>query len=285
MIRTGVRRAFDLLEGALPPLVPRAPRLALGAAATLGTLRNRISRRWPSPEEIRQLFPTLHPDTAARVAWKIGGVEARNRAAAASIRRAGFQALRPLVRIPESFATLRPPLVLGTFHVGAVQALGPALEGLPGPVLVLRQGLLHPLRPPVEIASTEGDAQQRAAIFQRALTHLGDGGFVVLTLDVAPGPGLRVPCLGRTLEMARGPFALARLAGVPLVPLVARWRQGGVEVLTGEALDPAAPGEEALATAAAGWLERHLRDAPEELGLGLLRALLEPRLDLRLNGP
>ena len=288
MIRTGARRVFDLLESALTPLVPRAPRLALGGAATLGALRNRISRRWPSPDDVRQLFPTLDPATAARVAWTIGGLEARNRAAVAGIRRAGFQAVRPLVRIPESFARLRPPLVLGTFHVGAVQALGPALEGLPGPVLALRQGILHPLRPPVEVASTEGDEQRRAAVFQRALTHLGAGGFVVLALDVTPGPGLRVSCLNRPLELARGPFALSRLAGAPLMPLVARWRRGGVEIVTGEELAPSpAPrgrdGEGALAASAADWLERYLREAPEEIGLGLLRALLNPWLDRRLT--
>ncbi|HJX29911.1 MAG TPA: hypothetical protein VJ885_18570, partial [Thermoanaerobaculia bacterium] len=170
----------------------------------------------------------------------------------------------------------------------------PALERLPGPVLALRQGLLATPQAPVEVVSTEGDDQRRAAVFQRALAHLGAGGFVVLALDVAPGPGLRVPCLGRTLELARGPFALARLTGAPLMPLVARWtapwKQGGVEIVTSEALTPSArlsPGERergvastdpawegALATAAASWLERYLLEAPAELGLGLLRALL-----------
>jgi hypothetical protein len=282
-MRTAGRRAFDLLESGITPLVPRVPRLALAGATALGALRNRLSRRWPDPEEIRRLFPSLDPATSARVAWMIGGLEARNRVLASCLRRTGPDPLRSLVRIPASLTALRPPLLLGTFHVGAVHALLPALERLPGPVLALRQGLLATPRPPVEVVNTEGDDQRRAAVFQRALTHLGAGGFVVLALDVAPGPGLRVPCLNRTLELARGPFALARLARVPLVPLVARWRRGGVEIVTGEALAPSpgpspAPrgrdGEGVLATAAAGWLERYLLEAPSELGLGLLRALL-----------
>ena len=285
MIRSLARRAFDLLESALPPLVPRAPRLAFGGAATLGALRNRISRRWPAPEEIRQLFPALDPATAARAARKIGGLEARNRIVASSLRRVGLDPLRPLVRIPATLAELRPPLLLGTFHVGTVHALLPALERLPGPVLALRQGLLATPRPPVEVVSTEGDEQRRAVVFQRALDHLGAGGFVILALDVTPGPCLRVPCLGRTLELARGPFALARLTGAPLVPLVGRWKQGNVEILTGEPLQPAASGEQALAAAAAGWLERYLLESPEELGLGLLRTLLDPPVDLPLSGP
>jgi hypothetical protein len=156
--------------------------------------------------------------------------------------------------------------------VGAVHAFGPALERLPGPVLALRQGALYSPKPPVEIVTTEGDDQQRAATFQRALARLSEGGFVVLALDVVPGSGLRVPCLGRTLELARGPFALARLANVPLVPFVARWRRGGVDIELGETItgEP----ENALAVSAARWLERYLLDSPAELGLGLLRRLL-----------
>jgi lauroyl/myristoyl acyltransferase len=134
----------------------------------------------------------------------------------------------------------------------------------------------------VEIVSTEGDDQRRAASFQRALAHLAGGGFVVLALDVVQGAGLPVPCLGRTLALARGPFALARLAGaplVPLVPLVARWRRGGVEAEAGEpiAVDPKlgpADRERALAESAGRWLERYLLSSPSELSLGLLRILL-----------
>jgi hypothetical protein len=176
-----------------------------------------------------------------------------------------------------------------------VHAVGPALERLPGPVLALRHGLLHASRAPVETLSTEGDDQRRAAVFHRALLHLESGGFLVLAVDVVPGPGLRVPCLGRVLEMARGPFALARLTGAPIRPLVARWRRGGVEIEAGEAWrgetggawrgdvaveDPGAGQESVLAAAAGRWLESYLLESPEELGLGLLRALLGGRISL-----
>ncbi|HKI00544.1 MAG TPA: hypothetical protein VKK31_01055 [Thermoanaerobaculia bacterium] len=274
------RRTFDALERGLEPLAMRHPSLALAGADALGRLRNRLSRRWPSPQQIGILFPHLDRRAAARVAWSLGALEARNRLLVACIERAGLEPVRPMVRTPpDAFAALRPPLVLGTFHVGAVQALGAVIERLPGPVLILRQGLLYEPCPPVEIASTEGDDQHRAASFRRALAHLDNGGFVVLALDVVQGAGLQVACLGRTLELARGPFALARLAGAPLVPIVARWRQGGVEAEAGEALavdttlGPAA-WEGALAASAGGWLERYLLESPSELGLGLLRILL-----------
>ncbi|HTG34772.1 MAG TPA: hypothetical protein VLB76_17765 [Thermoanaerobaculia bacterium] len=274
------RHTFDTLERGLAPLVARHPRMALPAASGLGALRNRLSHRWPSPEQIQTLFPQLAPRAAARVAWKIGALEARNRLLVEAIRRQGLEPVRRLMRpASEAFAALRPPLILGTFHVGAVQALGAAIERLPGPVLVLRLGALYSPSPPVEIVSTEGDDQRRALAFQRALAHLAGGGFVVLALDGSPGPGLRVPCLGRTLELARGPFALARLTGAPLVPLVARWRNSEVEAEVGAAIVGMEEG--ALAASAARWLEGYLMAAPEEIGLGLVRALLTPPLAAR----
>jgi hypothetical protein len=269
------RHTFDTLERGLAPLAARHPRMALPAASGLGALRNRLSRRWPSPEQVQALFPHLAPRAAARAAWKIGALEARNRLLVDVLRREGLEPVRRLMRpASEAFAALRPPLILGTFHVGAMQALGAAVERLPGPVLLLRLGMLYSPSPPVEILSTEGDEQCRAFSFRRALYHLQEGGFVLLALDGSPGPGLRVPCLGRTLELARGPFALARLTGALLVPLVARWRKSEVEAEVGAAIGGMEEG--ALAGSAARWLEGYLRAAPEEIGLGLVRALLTP---------
>jgi hypothetical protein len=268
------RDLFDRLEGRLPPVAARRPRLAFAAAGALGSLRNRLSRRWPSPEQVQLLFPRLARREAHRIAWEIAGNEGRNRLLIEAIRRAGPAAVRPLMATAaEVFTQLRPPLLLGMFHTGAIQALNVAVERLPGRVLVLRQGLLYPPAPPVETESTDGDGQRRAAAFRRALLHLKEGGFVVLALDVVQGASLGVSCLGRPLELARGPFALARLTGAPLRPLVARWERGRIGIVVGDEL--AAPaGEGACAAASARWLERYLEGSPVEVGLGLLRALL-----------
>jgi hypothetical protein len=274
------RRAFDLLERRLAPLAAEHLGTALAAAAALGSLRNRLSRRWPSPGQVQSLFPHLEPRAAARVAWSIGALEARNRLLTDRIRKQGLEPVRPLIRTPDAFAALRPPLILGMFHVGPIQALSAAVERLPGPVLVIRLGSIYTPEPPVQIASTEGDGQQRAAAFRRAIAHLAGGGFVVVAFDLPPVPGLQAPCLGRTLEVARGPLALARLTGAPVRPLVARWQGSAIRIDLGEALAAelaSAPEnqESALAVAAAGWLERYLQERPAELGLGLLRSLLE----------
>jgi hypothetical protein len=273
------RRAFDLLEQGLASLPAKRLGTALAAAAALGSLRNRLSRRWPSPDQIQTLFPHLESKEAARIAWSIGALEARNRLLTDRIRKQGMAPVRPMVRTPEAFALLRPPVILGMFHVGPIQALSAAVERLPGPVLVLRQGAIHAASPPVEIVSTEGNGQQRAAAFSRAVDQLKRGGFVVLAFDVSPAAGLGVSCLGRTLELARGPFALARLTGAPVRPLVARWQGDSIRIEMSEALAvPAGPAGEsleiALAAAAGRWLERYLLDSPAELGLGLLRSLL-----------
>lgn len=267
-------RIFDALEHGPAWLARRDPKLALALAGGIGQVRNRLSRRWPSPEQVRTLFPGLDRRAAARVAWSIGGLEARNRLLVDCLRRAGSDPVQPLVRCPASFAALRPPAILGTFHVGAIQALGPVVERLPGPVLTLRRGRLYVPRSPVEVASSEGDEQSRAVLFRRALVHLGRGGFVVLAFDVTPGATLEAACLGRTISLARGPFALARLTGAPLLPLVARWRREGIEVVLGERLVSDLPEESALAASAARWLESYLLASPEDLGLGLLRSLL-----------
>jgi hypothetical protein len=270
------RQTFDALERGLERLAADHPRLALSAAGAFGSLRNRLSRRWPSPAQIQALFPHLAAGEASRVAWAIGATEARNRLLTERIRTSGLAPVRPLVRAPAVFADLRPPMILGFFHVGPVQALTAAVERLPGPVLILRLGLLSLPEPPVAVLSIEGDGQRRAAALRRAIAHLSAGGFVVLAFDAAPVPGLGATCLGHTLDVARGPLALARLTGAPLRPMVARWRRNWVEIEVGEELAAAKEEilESALAAAAARWLERYLLDSPGELGLGLLRALL-----------
>jgi hypothetical protein len=284
------RAAFDTLERRLATLVPGHPRLALRASDRLGRLRNRLSRRWPSPEQVLALFPELGLRRAAGVAWRIGGLEARNRAWVEGLRQGGLDPLRPLVRIPAAVAELRPPVLFGIFHAGAVHALSPALEQLPAPVIALRHGILYQGRPPLTVATTEGGGQERAKLFQRLLAHLQDGGFVATALDVVPGMGVQAPCLGHRITLARGPLGLARLAGVPIVPLVGRFRGGGVEIVFGEALSTppetsdAAAWESALAASAAGWLERYLRAEPSEISLGLLRNLLGAQIDKPADG-
>lgn len=204
----------------------------------------------------------------------MAALEERNEVLVRCIRRSGLEAIRPLVQVPQEWRRIEGPCILGTFHVGALHAVGAALEALGKPVLGVREGRLFEPRPPLELISTH---PQRAAVMLRAVEYLRAGKLVVLALDGAADTMLETTCLGRRLALARGAFALARMTGAPIVPLVMRWRGTDVEVVLGQRL--AGETEEQLAHAAARWLESYLEQQPQELTLGLLRKLLyaEPR--------
>jgi len=273
-------RRLDTLTSLLAALAGRRPRLAFRLASALGRSRNRLTRRWPSAGEVASLFPFLQPAEAAKVAAAIGALEERSEVFVRSARRGGIEAMRPLVVIPDALRTIHGPAILATFHIGAVQTLGVALEELGRPVLAFREG--RPLFTPrrlLEVHPVRGHDQQRAAAFARALGQLRGGGLVLMALDSVPGTALVTECLGRLLALARGPFALARMTGAPIVPLTSRWIGAGVQLivdgpLVGIPADDSGTFEQSLAQSASRWLEGYLRRWPSELGLGLLRELL-----------
>ena len=88
-------------------------------------------------------------------------------------------------------------------------------------------------------------------------------------------PTIEVPMLGRSLPLARGAFALARISRTPIVPVVTRWRGTAMEVVVG---DPIAPdlGEAGMAAAAGDWIERYLRRMPGEISVFVLERLVPP---------
>jgi hypothetical protein len=256
-------RSYDWPGIVLSRFVPSHPRLAFRLAGTIGSARHRLTGRWPSQTEVRTLFPHLGPDEAMRIAHEIGALTERNRVLVRSILRYGLDPIRPIVSMK---GAVDRPCILGTFHVGALHALGPVLETIGRPVLAFRRGPIFTPRPPLVIETTTGNEQQRAAAFHRAVITLRDGGVVVLALDDVPARSIESQCLGRTLPLAPGAFALSRLTGAPVLPLVARWTSAGVSVIAGS--------ESLQEDTAATWLERYLVESPGEITLGLLRNLL-----------
>jgi lauroyl/myristoyl acyltransferase len=87
---------------------------------------------------------------------------------------------------------------------------------------------------------------------------------------------IEVPLLGRTLPLARGAFALARIADVPIIPIVPRWRGTAIEVEIGEPMRLGADGERGMAEAIAAWIERYLRERPGETSVFMLERLQPP---------
>lgn len=277
------RRAFDRLEEATLGPSPATARGRLALAGLVGRTRNTLARRWPTAAEVRTLFPELSGRRARRCARTIAAGAARDRWVVATLSRYGLDALRPVVSATDRFAALTGPAVLSTFHTGAWNALGPALEQLAGPILSIRQDGLYAPPPQIEVVTTGREPGRRAAALYRAAAMLDRGGLVVAALDVRDGEVVACRCLGRRLEVARGCLALARRCGAPLVPVTGAWRGRrivvdrhdplGATVDDGPAAD-APKRDRALGIAAAGWLEGYLRSNPGETGLGLLRTLL-----------
>ncbi|MCU1347815.1 MAG: Bacterial lipid biosynthesis acyltransferase [Acidobacteria bacterium] len=259
-------RSFDVAGKLLARLTKLHPGATFSLAAAAGALRHRVTRRWPAVDEVQALFPHLDLSAAEEVAMRIAALHERNRVLVRGIIHHGIDPVRSLVTAADSLLELEGPRILGTFHVGALQAVGPALERLRSPVLAFRNGRLFTPRGSLRVVSTKGNEQARAAALHRALLHLREGGLVVLALDVSPGDGAETHCLGRRLRVAQGAFVLARWTGAPIVPIAARWTSDGIRVEAGGSLRT--PQE------AADWLERYLLESPSETSLGLLRMLL-----------
>lgn len=251
----------------LGKLATRAPALAFRAADLIAAVA------WPSVsrERIETVFPHLSRGDVRRVNAHLRNAELRNEVLIETMLAGGMDPMRALVDENTQLAALRPPLILGTFHVGALTAIGAALERIPGRVLVLRRA--SPLgRVPSRlwIEETDGDEQRRALVFHRALDWLRGGDSVFMPLDPEQAAvRLAVPFEGHTLNLARGPFAVARIARVPIVPIIARWRGTRAEIVVGNAI-AASEDESAMATSAAAWLERYLRDSPLEISARIL---------------
>jgi hypothetical protein len=175
-----------------------------------------------------------------------------------------------------ALAELQPPLILVFAHVGPYHAIGAALAGLRGDVLALERGGVGPT-PGITATAAGDDEWGRARVFQRAIGTLRSGGSVLLAIDGYEASTLEVPMLGGAMAVARGPFALARMTGAPIVPIAARWRGGSAEVACGD-LIPADASEQVTAAATCAWLERYLRRFPGEISSPTLELFRPPLL-------
>jgi hypothetical protein len=256
-------------------LAARWPRASYLAARLLAWLGQPLGRGVPA-ERLAELFPDLPPAAvraARRRTWStyVRG-EALNAAVAVPERRPFYPRSRPHPAVDR----LRPPLIIGAFHVGPYAALGVALRTLPGEVLVVHHGPAAS-RQDVSLLRVGDSEWERARGFHRSVTTLRSGGFVVTALDGYggqygyAGSTVEAPMFGGTATLARGPFALARITDTPIVLLVGRWRGNSVEVTCGE---PLVPGDETtMAAAAAAWLEAYLREFPGEVSARTLEIL------------
>ena len=265
----------SLVVGALRSLGGWSVRLAVLVAATIARLTQPLGHGI-ADDWLAGVFPELDARgrrTARQRTWENFLKGEAVRIAATRGRYA------PLVTNP-GLEALRPPLVLASFHVGPYEAIGAALSRLPGEVVALDRGQFGRV-PHVTVLPRGENAAARSRAFSAALTALRSGGFVFVNVDAYEPDKqevstIEVPLLGRTLPLARGAFALARIAQVPIVPIVPRWRGNAIEVEIGEPMRLDARGERAAAEVTAAWIERYLRERPGETSVFMLERLRPP---------
>jgi lauroyl/myristoyl acyltransferase len=252
----------------------RRPHAAYAVTRRLARLSEPIGSG-VSEEQIAALFPDLDPAgvrSARKRAWSnflLG--EALN----AALTGPGRRPVYPEIVSDPVLAELQPPMVLVFAHAGPFHALGAALNRLRGEVLAFNRGAVGPT-PGITVIAAGDDEWGRARVFQRALTTLRSGGFVVLAIDGYEASTLEVPLLGGVISLARGPFALARMTGAPIVPVAARWRGSCAEVECGDPITPD-ESEQVMAAATGAWLEGYLRRFPGEISSTTLELFRPPQ--------
>ena len=159
-----------------------------------------------------------------------------------------------------------PPMVLVSFHIGSHRAVAHLLEQLSAPVFVLADARGRP-RPRVTMFAIGDSLSLRVRGMKLALDELRAGRFVFLFIDRGHWSEVPVTISGRSHGLPRGPFVLARLAGVPVVPLAARWRGGKVQYTLGRPIEVA--DEATMAAAVAGWFDDYMSAHPDVLEVPL----------------
>jgi lauroyl/myristoyl acyltransferase len=254
------------------------PRAAVLVAHALAILTRPLGHGI-ADASLADAFPGISPADRRAARQRTWESFLKGEAVEAAIRRRGGSRAYPRVLPSPALAELRPPLVLASFHVGPYQALGGAMRTLPADVVSIDRGQ-YALSSDMTLLRGGEDEWQRAHTFHRTLSALRSGRFVLVTVDAFHPDEyavakIEVPLLGRTLPLARGAFALARISRTPIVPIVVRWRGTAMEVTVGDPIGPEA-GEAGMAAATAGWLERYLLERPGEISVFMLDRLRPP---------
>jgi len=280
------RHAYDTVVSAVAGLGSGPVLRAAGAA---GRMSHRLHAGNPAPDELRRLFGS-RPIDAVATARRISELRYRNRAMAAIVAKRSLSSVIDLAD-EESVEQLQQlhragPAVLLTWHIGPVLGLATLLARGAIPALIVRTGFFYTGPPCLEFAYTAGGARDRVAVLLRAINRLRDGGLVVLAAD-GPDPAetMTVRCFGRRVALARGPFAMSRMAAAAIVPLAPYLNTSGKialrvgSSLPGEAASGERPVdvEQVAADAAASWFESYVSEAPHELWVYTLRRLLAAR--------
>jgi len=258
-------------------------RSTLTTAASIGRFVHRLPRGNPSARVLGEL---IAGDAALleTIASSMMALRYQNRALVPIVGNRGCAILNPLLEAGTTTALQRiqGPAVIATWHSGPAFGLGAALIRAGMPAFALRKEMPYARVTPLEYGLTHGTSEARAHTFARALSHLRQGGVVAIAVDVSDvALTAPVPCLNRMVRLARGPFALSRLSGAGVVPVVATWNaRREISVVVGTVVSPPSgdvePDAETIAAAdVARQLDATIRALPHEIWFCMLRWLLK----------
>ena len=265
-----------------------SPTAVLDMASRLGRMRHRVRQGSPASGDLAELFegrPVASRDYTS-MARTIAGHEARKVALRALVHRRGNHIASALLD-DEGLDALEPlrhpthPLIAMTCHFGAPLALAAAFGRLGISAFAIRHSDARSVGEGSALAATMGDERQQAAALWRAVHWLRDTGVVAVAADGGDGHRTApVLCLGRAVAFGRGAFAMARLSGAAVLPLVGLWTPTGrIRMHAGEAMTfpgglPIEAFENASTRAFAAWYERLILSNPTQLRVGVLRRFL-----------
>lgn len=265
-----------------------SPTAALDIASHLGRLRHRARPRWPAPRDVAALFagqPIASRDYTS-IARAMAGYDARKVMLRALVHRRGIGVAGALLE-RDSLEALEPlrhptrPFIVMTCHFGVPTAVAAAINRLGIPVFSIRHTEARPAVEGSALATTNSDERQQAAALWRAVHWLRDMGVVAVAVD--GGDGRRtapVPCLGRGMVFGRGAFAMARLSGAAMLPLVGVWTPSGrIRMCAGDVMTfpgdlSAEEFEAASARAFAAWYEGVILSHPSQVRVETIRRFL-----------
>jgi lauroyl/myristoyl acyltransferase len=269
-------------QAAVARLSHASPRLALAAAALAGYLGPAVPSDAVTLDELAALLTHLPPNRVPAIRRAIYGRFERTKLLFTLLARDELKRLKPCLRLHgfdllHALGAQRSPALLLTWHTGPYRAVGMALY-LHGfePLVVERHPIPQSDTVPLERVSAEGEPWRAIAAVKTAVDRLRGGGFVLWAGDGNEGAGgFEAELLRRRVVFRQGLATLVRLSRAPVLPVVASWRGSSIDVTVHPPLElPSGADAAQIVGAAARWLDRYLREYPEELWPDRVRELL-----------
>lgn len=228
----------------------------------------------------------------------------KNRCLTHAWRVSGLESVKTLIQCPDAdrlreMHRNRQPAVFVFSHFGPRYSIAPAFQQVEVPVALFQGRLPGTLnKADVECFAAQLPGMEyywinantnRAGHLKRAVERLQHGGLVAMAIDGGHGDVLsEAEFFGHRIEVARGPAVLARLTGVPLIPVTVTWGDGwSMEFRVHEPIarpDQVPPNsgefDLALTRGAVRFFDAFIRKSPEQLRLDKLARLITlPRVN------